>query len=119
MRRWLLLAAVLLGTAAPAQIIVTPTLVSAQSGTDLYCAAKPLPGQVQVYCYITVTKTWDTLRFNSIFVVGDGQTAIVPDVVKLDAAGKITTSIGWFFTTAAGKTNWQVGINGQFQTGMF
>lgn len=138
MRRSLMvLAAILLGgIAAAAQVTVTPTLVSAQSGADLYCAARPINGQIQVYCFVTTGTPWDTLVSNGVYTVNATSRVVpVPDIIRLPAGCSVTlgsvvgappapgcapiASVGWILAWINNAVAWQVTVSGQISSGTF
>lgn len=96
---------------ASAQITVTPTLISAQVGTSLYCAARAsttVAGGVQVYCYSTNQTTWDTLEHNSIDRTPDssfGWNTFDPVNDKAPSS-----PLHFQFQLVAGVIQWQVAI---------
>lgn len=107
------------------QITITPTAVTIQSSTDEFCALRPVNGQVQYYCFGTVTTPWDKLIFNSIFPVdADSGSILIPDVIRLPKGcflsilnpanppcqikSQIMAIVWWDGT----KVNYQVGLNG-------
>lgn len=94
-----------------AQVTVTPTLVSYQSGAAMYCAARWNKPQLQVYCYRTVSKTFDTLSFNSIYptVPNNALVIHIPQNYNLPT-GKNT--ITWIFNNDGIILHWQASING-------
>lgn len=98
-------------------LTVTPTLVSVQLGQPLYCAARWIKPNIQVYCFTSSAgHTWDQLAFNSIFPTG--ATVTIPYVLNCvpgTAACTNSSGVMWIFSpdkTTAGVVDWQVSWNG-------